>query len=136
MAGRTQPPVLQWHLEPSAAAVGRMRHELGAALDLRGVADDAHEAVLLVAYELAANAVEHVGSPVHVVATFSAGSVRIAVTDGSPDSPRLRPPNSVALRGRGLQMVDGLANRWSWSRDGDGKTVWADLPTDRSLDGP
>jgi hypothetical protein len=33
-------------------------------------------------------------------------------------------------------MVDGLANRWSWSRDGDGKTVWADLPTDRSLDGP
>ncbi len=136
MVGRTQPPVLQWHLEPSAAAVGRMRHELDVALDLRRIPGDAHEAVLLVAYELAANAVEHGGSPVRVVATFSAGSVRVAVSDRSPDSPRLRPPNSVALRGRGLQMVDGLANRWSWSRDGGGKTVWADLPTDRSLDGP
>jgi anti-sigma regulatory factor (Ser/Thr protein kinase) len=136
-AGRTgdgpagDPQVLHWHLNSSAAALSRMRHELDIALGLRGMSDDAHESVLLVAYELAANAVEHVGGPVDVIATLSAGSVRIEVSDGSPAAPQLRPHDPLAMRGRGLQVVDGLASRWSWSAQGGRKTVWADVPTDR-----
>jgi anti-sigma regulatory factor (Ser/Thr protein kinase) len=126
------PQVLHWHLESSAAAVGRMRHELGDALNRCGVPDEAHEVVLLVANELAANAVEHVGSEVEVVAAFRSGSVRIAVSDDSPRAPRLRRYDPRARRGRGLQMVDGLASRWNWSADGLGKTVWAEVPTDSS----
>jgi anti-sigma regulatory factor (Ser/Thr protein kinase) len=130
-----QPRVLHWDLDSSAEAVRRMRRELDLALDLRNVPGDAHEAVLLVANELAANAVEHVGSRVHVVAVFSGRSVRIGVSDASPDAPRLQPPNPFTRRGRGLQLVDGLASRWSWSAGGGGKgkTVWAEVPTARSV---
>jgi len=132
---RVGPQMLRWHLESSATAVGRMRRELGVALDLRGVPDDVHEAVLLVANELAANAVEHVGTPIQVIAVLSAGSVRVAVTDGSRDAPRLQPRDPFAPRGRGLQMIDGLASRWSWNTDHAGKTVWAEIPTDGSRAG-
>lgn len=123
------PQVLHWHLEPSAAAVGRLRHELQDALDRRGVPDESQHVVLIVANELAANAVEHVGGAVEVVAAFSPGWVRIAVSDDSPRAPRVRPHDPRAPRGRGLQMVDVLASRWSWSVDGIGKTVWAEMPT-------
>jgi anti-sigma regulatory factor (Ser/Thr protein kinase) len=126
------PQVLHWHLESSAATVGRLRHELRDALDRHGVPDDAREVVLIVANELATNAVEHVGSHVEVVAAFSPASVRIAVSDDSRRGPRLRPWDPRARRGRGLQMVDGLASRWSWSTDGIGKTVWAEVPTSSS----
>jgi anti-sigma regulatory factor (Ser/Thr protein kinase) len=133
---RVQPRVLHWHLESSAEAVRRMRRDLGRALDLRNVSDDAHEAVLLVANELVANAVEHVGSRVHVVAAFCTRSVRIAVSDDSPDAPRLQPPDPFARRGRGLQMVDDLASWWCSTVERGGKTVWAEVPTSRSVHSP
>ncbi|WP_143517178.1 ATP-binding protein [Pseudonocardia sp. MH-G8] len=128
-------PVLRWHFPSSAAAVGRMRQELDTALSRLDASGDSHDAVLLVANELAANAVEHGDGEVDVRATFSDGSVRIAVSDASPDPPRIRPPSLSALRGRGLRVIDGLATRWSWSADSTGKTVWAEVPTDGGLGG-
>jgi anti-sigma regulatory factor (Ser/Thr protein kinase) len=130
---QAQAQVLHWHLEPSPAALGRMRRELGGALERCGMSDDAHEIVLLVAYELAANAVEHVGGPVKIAAALSAGRVRIEVHDGSPQAPQARAPDHSVLRGRGLQVVDGLASRWSWctNSEGNGKTVWAEIDTDQ-----
>ena len=124
-----EPEVLHWHLESSAAAVGRMRKELGATLHRLGVPDDAHDGVLIVANELAANAVEHASGPVEVLAALSPGSVRIAVRDGSARAPRLQPHDRRAPRGRGLQMVAWLARDWSWTHHDGGKTVWADVPT-------
>jgi hypothetical protein len=35
-----------------------------------------------------------------------------------------------ATGGRGLALVDGLADRWGWSSDGSGKRIWCEL--DRS----
>lgn len=29
--------------------------------------------------------------------------------------------------GRGLALVDGLADRWGWSREGAGKRIWCEL---------
>jgi anti-sigma regulatory factor (Ser/Thr protein kinase) len=127
---------LHWRFASSADAVGLVRRQLGAALRQRDVPEDAYEAVLLVASELATNAVEHGEGTVDVRATFSDGSVRIAVSDASADPPRLRLPSPSSLRGRGLQVVDALATSWNWSTDGTGKTVWAEVPTDRALDGP
>jgi anti-sigma regulatory factor (Ser/Thr protein kinase) len=121
--------VLHWQFEASAAAVGRLRRELRNALDRRGVSRDSQNIVLIVANELAANAVEHVGGAVEVVAAFSSRAVRIAVSDDSPLAPRVQPHDPRAPRGRGLQMVQVLASRWNWSADGIGKTVWAEVPT-------
>ncbi len=32
--------------------------------------------------------------------------------------------------GRGLALVDGLADRWGWSAEGTGKRIWCELDRD------
>lgn len=29
--------------------------------------------------------------------------------------------------GRGLELVDGLADRWGWNAEGVGKSIWCEL---------
>ncbi|MGW7191064.1 ATP-binding protein, partial [Streptomyces sp. NPDC054838] len=29
--------------------------------------------------------------------------------------------------GRGLELVDGLADRWGWQREGAGKRIWCEI---------
>lgn len=127
---RTTRQELRWHLDTRPTAVRRLRQELSAALDVRAVPEPGREAVLLVANELAVNAVEHGADPVKVLAEFTPDSVHIAVSDGSAAAPQLRPMDISAVRGRGLQMVADFSTRWSWHRDAAGKTVWADVPLD------
>jgi anti-sigma regulatory factor (Ser/Thr protein kinase) len=121
-----------WEVPRSAAAVGRARHELRRLLERRGVRPDACDSVLLVAHELVVNGVEHGRAPVRLAVGWGARAVRIDVHDGSSAPPRLEPLDPTGARGRGLQIVEGLATRWGWRLDGDGKTVWAEVPiTDR-----
>lgn len=35
--------------------------------------------------------------------------------------------NITAARGRGLQMIDGIATRWGWAPRSHGKLIWARL---------
>jgi hypothetical protein len=39
----------------------------------------------------------------------------------------LRPAGSGAEGGRGLFLVDSLAARWGFERDGDRTTIWFEL---------
>jgi anti-sigma regulatory factor (Ser/Thr protein kinase) len=113
---------------PTAEAAPALRHELRAVLADWGVHDDDAEPALLVAGELLANAIDHARGPMQVTASFDGTVVRIEVRDGSTAPPRVRPLDPWAPRGRGLQLVDALAERWSWTANGTGKTVWADVP--------
>jgi phosphoserine phosphatase RsbU/P len=54
------------------------------------------------------------------------------VRDESIAEPQLQPVDLQAARGRGLQFVDALARRWSWTADASGKTVWAEIPSVRA----
>ncbi|NED04332.1 ATP-binding protein, partial [Streptomyces sp. SID6648] len=47
--------------------------------------------------------------------------VRLEVDDASERAPVPRCPGGEATGGRGLALVDGLADRWGWSREGTGK---------------
>ncbi|MEU3322046.1 ATP-binding protein [Streptomyces sp. NPDC006785] len=97
------------------------------------------EAVVTVAWELAANAIQHAllaGAQVQQPGRAWLGLVRkgeavvCAVTDSSPAPPLLRPPDPMNSNGRGLQMVDRLSSHWGWSSSPSGtKTVWARVPT-------
>jgi hypothetical protein len=50
------------------------------------------------------------------------------VADPNPEPPVLRPPDSDAEAGRGLQVVQALASSWGWTlRGGPQKVVWAVL---------
>ncbi len=100
-----------------------------------------HHAALVVA-ELAANAVRHCGSVgrdfrlrLTLTGTASAGRrlrLRVEVTDARADKPLpprgSEPPGPDEESGRGLLLVDALADRWGDRTDDRiTKTLWAEL---------
>ncbi|WP_369131690.1 ATP-binding protein [Modestobacter sp. I12A-02662] len=89
------------------------------------------ETVALLVSELATNAVRYAGGQFAVAVEYTAedGRVWIGVTDAGPGLPVLRRPAVTAERGRGLQLVGSLADRWGVRRrrGTDEKTVWFEL---------
>jgi serine/threonine-protein kinase RsbW len=55
--------------------------------------------------------------------------LRVSVTDGgsTTGSPSPRRPGELATGGRGLKIVQALAERWGVDRNGSTTTVWAEL---------
>ncbi|WP_234320321.1 ATP-binding protein [Streptomyces sp. SBT349] len=54
------------------------------------------------------------------------GSVLCAVFDPGQEVPRVREPDFFEESGRGLHVLDSLAERWGWTTpDRHGKAVWA-----------
>lgn len=99
-------------------------------------ASDASCAVALVVGELAANAVRHgrvPGRDFHLRLVFDerSGVVRIEVADAAAGKrPPVAPPPVCpdGESGRGLFLVDVLAECWGWEpRQPVGKTVWAEV---------
>ncbi|MFF5478089.1 ATP-binding protein [Streptomyces sp. NPDC012935] len=101
---------------------------------------DASDAVALIVAELAANAVTHgrvPGRDFELRLSLPTGSIRVEVTDTRTEShpPKpgdVPPPRPLDEHGRGLVLVEALADRWEVvERDeSPGKTVCAevDLP--------
>ncbi|MDG9705429.1 anti-sigma regulatory factor [Streptomyces sp. DH37] len=97
---------------------------------------DAHDDVVLIAAELAANAVRHgrvAGRDFRLRMSVGEGTVRVEATDARGErapaaAPEDREERGDAESGRGLLLVERLAARWGWEarRDGPGKTVWAE----------
>ncbi|MEO3749529.1 ATP-binding protein [Streptomyces sp. B6B3] len=119
-----------------ARAARRLAAELLAAWRWPPDDDAAQRAVLLVA-ELAANAALHGFAPgrdfeVRLILVEPA-TLRVEVTDARPDrlppAPgELRPASARTESGRGLLLVDALADRWGVRHGGpDTKTVWCEL---------
>ncbi|WP_369395158.1 ATP-binding protein [Streptomyces sp. CG1] len=67
-----------------------------------------------------AEAVEEADPPV-------AATVRVEVADCSSRAPVPRCAGGDATGGRGLALVDCLADRWGWSPEGAGKSIWCEL---------
>ncbi|WP_336323672.1 ATP-binding protein [Streptomyces lavendofoliae] len=91
----------------------------------------AEDAAQLVA-ELAANAATHgrvAGRSFRLALLVVEGVLRIEVTDTrAGDLPRRRPPSLDAESGRGLLLVEALADRWGAAPGpAPQKTVWAEL---------
>lgn len=93
---------------------------------------EAHDTVVLVVAELAANAALHGRVPgrdfaLSLALDESRGTVRIEVTDTHPALPARKMPGADEDGGRGLLLVEALAADWGVrDRLGPGKTVWAD----------
>lgn len=97
------------------------------------LADDA----LLVVGELLANACRHGFGPRELRLEQHPGYLHIAVSDYSPVLPVRRKTGPDMPGGHGMDIVDRLTT-WGAVADGEGKTVWADLPTagERSFRAP
>lgn len=60
-------------------------------------------------------------------------TVRIEVADASASPPRRRRADGDDTNGRGLELVEVLADRWGWQPEGRGKRVWCEV--DRTAPG-
>ncbi|POX53606.1 ATP-binding protein [Streptomyces sp. Ru72] len=85
------------------------------------------DAVLLVS-ELVGNAVRHTGARVFGLRMLRRrGWIRIEVRDPSRGLPCLMPVQELDLSGRGLFLVDKLADRWGVDLLPRGKTTWFEM---------
>jgi hypothetical protein len=66
-----------------------------------------------------------------VVLEARSGRLRVEVCDRSRDVPRLRPESPSAPTGRGLLIVDHLADDWGVDLVPGGKTVWFEMAAAR-----
>ncbi|MFI8264622.1 MULTISPECIES: ATP-binding protein [unclassified Streptomyces] len=100
---------------------------------LGGLGDD----LLLVATELATNAVRHGGTPARITLALRCPGtgqrvVRLEVEDSGPGfDPRSRayPVRVESCTGRGLLLVDMLSSAWGVRPTATGQMVWAELAT-------
>ncbi len=86
------------------------------------------EAAQLATSELVSNSVEHALSGVQVTLALADDQLRIAVRDHSKSPPVRRIPNTSGARGRGIALVEAVADEWGVLPHPDGKTVWLVLP--------
>ena len=114
--------------EPLATVAGQIRRRLRTLLTAWGVTAEIVDDALLVVEELVANVLDHARTSFELIVRLSGSVLHLAVHDGSPGTPQVRPFDPHAHRGRGLQLVSTLATRWGCDLDVGGKTVWAELP--------
>lgn len=93
---------------------------------LTGAPKDLVDAIAVMTSELATNSVRHADSAFEVGVDRTPDAIRIEVTDAGPGTPVVRAPEPAGPSGRGLYIVEQLADEWGVRRvDGTGaKTVW------------
>jgi anti-sigma regulatory factor (Ser/Thr protein kinase) len=111
--------------DPAAQWVGRLRRISAAKLRARGLGALLDDAKLLVS-ELVTNALRYgQGGEIEFRLVITRHGLLLAVDDGSEKRPRLSDVATDSETGRGLFLVDALADRWGVSADGT--TTWCTL---------
>jgi anti-sigma regulatory factor (Ser/Thr protein kinase) len=132
---------VQLEVRPDPAEVGRARRWARSRLAGSGIGPDGPlaETLILLISELVTNAVVHTGCPAVLRILLSeahrgrgAETVRVEVADGSTQPPVPRCARDNDTNGRGLELVDGLADRWGWQAEGAGKSIWCEIDSGHS----
>ncbi|MGW0392748.1 SpoIIE family protein phosphatase [Streptomyces sp. NPDC003042] len=111
--------------DPQGPAMAR--HLIRAAVAAWGAWDRADE-IELAADELMTNALVHTDSGGDVRMRLTGeGRIRIEVEDSSSALPRRREAGDWAVSGRGLMLVERLADGWGVEPRGSGKCVWCEF---------
>jgi serine phosphatase RsbU (regulator of sigma subunit)/anti-sigma regulatory factor (Ser/Thr protein kinase) len=112
------------------------RHHLRELLHDWASPDQVDSAVLLLS-EMLTNVLVHTDTDALLVAEVigrgdpgpcgHGRTLRVEVTDVSDDLPHKRDPGELASSGRGLVLMEYLADRWGVDPRGEGKTIWFEL---------
>jgi anti-sigma regulatory factor (Ser/Thr protein kinase) len=123
-------PAAEVLLLGEARSAGEARRFLAATLSGWNAPEYGDIAPLLLS-ELVSNAALHARTNMSVRIELNDGCLRMEVTDLSPRQPVVRHYSTEATTGRGLGLVDALAQRWGVrAQPGGGKTVWAEMVPD------
>jgi anti-sigma regulatory factor (Ser/Thr protein kinase) len=110
-----------------AEGLAEARAELRALLHDWSRPDQIDTAVLL-ASEVVGNVLLHTDQTATLVATVNGvvgdRVLRVEVTDRGDELPHQRAPGELASSGRGLVLLEGLADQWGVRPEPEGKTVW------------
>lgn len=121
---------LQQHVaQNDPEALSSSRHMIRAAVRAWGAKDRADE-IELAADELITNALMHTDGGAVVTIRVLAGTerrLRVDVEDRSSALPRRRDAGESGVSGRGLMLVDRLADVWGVESRGSGKCVWCEF---------
>jgi anti-sigma regulatory factor (Ser/Thr protein kinase) len=109
-----------------ASSVGAARKLVRRQLSTVNDLDLIDDASLLVS-ELVTNAILYGRTDVSIRAGIRRGVFRAEVSDGNPTLPSPRRPSQLTGNGRGLLLIDQIANRWGVKTTRSGKTVWFEL---------
>jgi len=148
-------------LDPTPHAASVARSFVASTCKRWGVERAVDEMILAVS-ELVTNAVLHAHPPIEVELCIAHGFIEICVSDRDPRPPILRPvrldlladldaipatasveadarhqslhvgPSGSVVAGRGLLIVNAVADEWGVSQRADGKEVWMTMPVDWS----
>lgn len=121
-------------LEPDSGAPAKARRATEAFLDQASFRPSLNRReryrVLLVVSELVTNAVQHGAPPIELMLTLDGHCLEVAVRDSGP-LPDLTPRSTFAspstLGGRGLMIVEEIADHWGARVNDSSKTIWCDL---------
>ncbi len=114
---------------PAVAEVRRVLREQLHRWGVPGLVDTAE----LLTSEIVTNALVHTDRGAVLTATLTSGAarrLRVEVRDFTAHRPRVRHPTDHASSGRGLLLVQALADTWGVRPQGPGKTVWFELAAD------
>ncbi|MFE1011361.1 SpoIIE family protein phosphatase [Streptomyces sp. NPDC058794] len=93
--------------------------------------EDQLDASVLLLSEMLTNVLVHTDADALLVAevTGEPGErrIRVEVTDSGDDLPHKRRPGEMASSGRGLMLVEMLADEWGVAPRGDGKSIWYEV---------
>lgn len=105
--------------------VSRVRRSITSELRREGVPQDDLDVVALLVSELVTNAIRHGAPPVHLRAQHTDGHVTVIVDDAGERVPvPVEDTSWDASGGRGLHLVEALADGWGVAPNGRGKRVW------------
>ena len=120
------------HLAVGAESAAVARGFTAGVLEQAGWHDVLDTAVLLTS-ELVTNAVRHGRPPYTLVVSVSDTEVEVGVEDAEDAVPTRRGEDQLAEGGRGLVLVDALAEAWGTRPRRPGKTTWFTVRRDRPV---
>jgi anti-anti-sigma regulatory factor len=121
---------LSLELEPVVGAARRSRELVTEACGRWELADLAGSACIVVT-EMVNNVVAHAQTPMAVLLARHADAMSVAVRDQSATIPMFTGPVAPTSHGgRGLLLIDSVADRWGSLKLDAGKVVWALLQND------
>jgi anti-sigma regulatory factor (Ser/Thr protein kinase) len=115
---------------PSSVAIARQR--LSSELIASGVTEPVIDDVNVIVSELLSNALRHArplpSGEVRLAWSMDGDAIEVAVSDGGAmTEPRRSSPTLSSLGGRGLGIVESLAECWGVRHEDGATTVWAVL---------